>query len=204
MMNIKRRNLAWLVLLVCLVISSCQPRQTVRPPATSIPVSSQFVTASHGKFILEGHPYYFIGANFWQGMNLGVNGPSGNRNQLNQDLDQLQQLGATNLRVMASSEGPNTEPHRMVPALMDSPGVYDQSVLDGLDYLIAQMGKRGMKAVMVLNNFWQWSGGMGQYVSWQEKTPIPYPGDYNTFIAYVAKFYACEECQTWYRNHIQG
>jgi len=56
---------------------------------------------------------------------------------------------------------------------MDSPGVYDQSVLDGLDYLIAQMGKRGMKAVLVLNNFWQWSGGMGQYVSWQEKTPIP-------------------------------
>jgi len=154
--------------------------------------------------MLEGHPYYFIGANFWQGMNLGVNGPSGNRILLEQDLDQLQQLGVTNLRVMASSEGPNTEPHRMVPALMDSPGKYNPSVLDGLDYLLAEMGKRGMKAVMVLNNYWQWSGGMGQYVSWHEKTPIPYPGDYGIFIAYVGKFYSCEECQTWYRNHIEA
>jgi mannan endo-1,4-beta-mannosidase len=91
----------------------------------------------------------------------------------------------------------------MVPALMESPGKYDPAVLDGLDYLLAEMGKRGMKAVMVLNNFWQWSGGMGQYVSWHEKSPIPYPGDYDVFINYVAKFYTCEECQAWYRSHIQ-
>ena len=207
-MNLKRRTLALIALLVCLLFSSCQPVQSVSPTPTPAlhnnPVNVKFVTASHGKFMLEGHPYYFIGANFWQGMNLGVDGPSGNRTLLNQDLDQLQQLGVTNLRIMASSEGPNTEPHRMVPALMDAPGVYDQSVLDGLDYLIAQLGRRGMKAVMVLNNFWQWSGGMGQYVSWHEKTPIPYPGDYGTFMSYVAKFYACEECQTWYRDHIRA
>jgi mannan endo-1,4-beta-mannosidase len=154
--------------------------------------------------MLAGQPYYFIGANFWQGMNLGVDGPSGNRSLLTRELDNLQKLGVTNLRIMASSEGPNTEPYRMVPALMDEPGVYDQSVLDGLDYLIAQMGQRGMKAVMVLNNYWQWSGGMGQYVSWHEKTPIPYPGNYGTFMAYVTKFYACVECQTWYQDHIKA
>ena len=205
----KRQTSALLVLLVCLVISSCQPGQTVAPtptpaPATpGTPVSDKFVTASEGKFRLAGHPYYFIGANFWQGMNLGVDGPSGNRSLLNQELDHLQQLGVTNLRVMAASEGPNTEPHRMVPALMDAPGVYDQAVLDGLDYLLSQMSQRGMKAVMVLNNYWQWSGGMGQYVSWHEKSPIPYPGNYGNFMAYVAKFYACAECQTWYRDHIQ-
>jgi len=205
----KRQTSALLVLLVCLVISSCQPGQTVAPtptpaPATpGTPVSDKFVTASEGKFRLAGHPYYFIGANFWQGMNLGVDGPSGNRSLLNQELDHLQQLGVTNLRVMAASEGPNTEPHRMVPALMDAPGVYDQAVLDGLDYLLSQMSQRGMKAVMMLNNYWQWSGGMGQYVSWHEKSPIPYPGNYGNFMAYVAKFYACAECQTWYRDHIQ-
>jgi mannan endo-1,4-beta-mannosidase len=205
----KGRTPALLVFLACLVIASCQSVQTVAvtptlAPATQPgPVSGRFVTASGGKFILAGHPYYFVGANFWQGMNLGVEGPSGNRSQLDQELDRLQKLGITNLRVMAASEGPNSEPYRMVPALMDAPGVYDQSVLDGLDYLIAQMARREMKAVMVLNNYWQWSGGMGQYVSWHEKTPIPYPGDYATFIAYVAKFYACEQCQTWFRDHIQ-
>ncbi len=123
---------------------------------------------------------------------------------LNQELDRLQQLGVTNLRIMAASEGPNTEPQRMVPALMDAPGVYDQAVLDGLDYLLDQMSRRGMQAVMVLNNYWQWSGGMAQYVSWHEQTPIPYPGDYGIFMKYAAKFYACEECQTWYRDHIRA
>ena len=209
-MFLKRWTSALLVLLVCLVVSSCQPRKT--PPAISIPTSStqsrpfsdKIVTASAGKFMLAGQPYYFIGANFWQGMNLGVNGPSGNRSLLIRELDNLQKLGVTNLRIMAASEGPNTEPYRMVPALMDAPGVYDQSVLDGLDYMIAQMSQRGMKAVMVLNNYWQWSGGMGQYVSWHEKTPIPYPGNYGTFMAYVTKFYACAECQTWYRDHIKA
>jgi mannan endo-1,4-beta-mannosidase len=211
-MDTKKRTAALLVLVLSLVISSCGPGQV--PNSTPTPIStptsqnnpaasSKFVTVSDGKFMLEGHPYYFIGANFWQGMNLGVDGPSGNRTLLDQELDHLQQLGVTNLRVMASSEGPNTEPQRMVPALMDAPGVYDQSVLDGLDYLLEQMGQRGMKAVMVLNNYWQWSGGMGQYVSWHEKSPIPYPGDYGTFMAYVAKFYSCEECQTWYRDHIE-
>jgi mannan endo-1,4-beta-mannosidase len=153
--------------------------------------------------MFAGRPHYFVGANFWQGMNLGVDGPSGNRARLVEELDHLQQLGVTNLRVMASSEGPDTEPHRMTPALMISPGVYNESVLDGLDYLLAQMGERGMRAVMVLNNYWQWSGGMAQYVSWHEGSSIPYPGDWRAFMAYSAKFYDCAECQTWYRDHIE-
>jgi mannan endo-1,4-beta-mannosidase len=161
------------------------------------------VTVSDGKFVLAGRAHYFVGANFWQGMNLSVDGPSGDRARLVEEMDRLQQLGVTNLRIMASSEGPDTEPYRMVPAQMISPGVYNESVLDGLDYLLAQMGQRGMRAVMVLSNYWQWSGGMAQYVSWQEGTTIPYPGDWGTFMAYSAKFYACAECQTWYRNHIE-
>jgi mannan endo-1,4-beta-mannosidase len=161
------------------------------------------VTVTNGKFMLNGQPYYFVGTNFWQGMNLGVEGSNGDRDQLTAELDHLQRIGVTNLRVMASSEGPNTEPYRMVPALMISPGVYDESVLDGLDFFIAEVGKRNMRAVMVLNNYWQWSGGMAQYVSWHEGTSIPYPGDWGEFIDYSARFYACDECQRWYLDHIK-
>lgn len=153
--------------------------------------------------MLNGRPYYFVGTNFWQGMNLGVDGPRGNRELLAQELDRLQGIGVTNLRVMAASEGPNTEPYRMTPALMTSPGEYDERVLDGLDFFLAEIGKREMKAVMVLNNFWQWSGGMGQYVSWSEGSEIPYPGDWSLFMEYAAKFYRCSECQSWYREHIE-
>jgi mannan endo-1,4-beta-mannosidase len=212
-MNIMRR-IVFPILIFGLIVSGCRrgrdsgtavgqakPAAPVVSPAGSAD-AGRFVTVSNGTFFLAGRPYRFVGANFWPGMNLGVNGPSGDRPRLLLELDHLQRLGITNLRVMASSEGPNTEPFRIVPALMIAPGVYDESVLDGLDFLLAEMGKRGMRAVMVLNNFWQWSGGMAQYVSWHEKAPIPYPGDYEVFINYSAKFYSYAECQAWFRNHI--
>ncbi len=194
---------------ISLILTGCAarpiptPTPAPSPDRTGAADSGNFVSVRDGKFMLHGQPYYFAGANFWQGMNLGVNGGNGNRAILTQELDRLQQLGVTNLRVMASSEGPNSEPHRMVPALMTSPGVYDQGVLDGLDFLLAEMGRRGMRAVMVLNNFWYWSGGMAQYVSWHDHTPIPYPGDYNTYMTYTTRFYYCQECQAWYRDHIR-
>lgn len=192
------------VLLLSLAAWGCRGDKAASPaaPGRKTPAPAAFVTVKDGRFALAGKPYYFAGANFWQGMNLAVEGPSGDRPRLLRELDRLRGLGVTNLRIMASSEGPNTEPYRMVPALMISPGEYDGSVLDGLDFLLAEMGKRGLRAVCVLNNFWQWSGGMAQYVSWHEKTPIPYPGDYEKFINYSAKFYSYPECQDWFRDHI--
>jgi mannan endo-1,4-beta-mannosidase len=204
-MNKKSFRILGIIVILFTCACSSVPSTSIStsvPTSSSIPPSN-FVTVHDGKFMLNGRPYYFVGTNFWQGMNLGVDGTSGDRELLIAELDRLQRIGVTNLRVMASSEGPNTEPYRMVPALMISPGVYDESVLDGLDFFIAEMSKREMKAVMVLNNYWQWSGGMGQYVSWSEGTSIPYPGDWDEFMNYVAKFYDCAECQTWYRDHIE-
>jgi mannan endo-1,4-beta-mannosidase len=191
--------------IIILFTFACSPSPSTLTaiPTTDSTVPPSFVTVSDGRFVLNGNLYYFVGTNFWQGMNMGVDGPGGDREQLLTELDRLQSIGVTNLRVMASSEGPNTEPYRMVPALMESPGVYNESVLDGLDFFIAEVGKRDMKAVMVLNNYWQWSGGMGQYVSWSDGTPIPYPGDWGEFMNYVASFYDCSECQFWYREHIE-
>lgn len=192
-----------IVILIGLGLSACG--RPAPPQATPMPTPtpSPFVTVSDGKFSLAGQPYYFVGVNFWQGMNLGVAGPGGNRTQLVKELEQLQQLGVTNLRIMAAAEGPDTEPYRLTPALQISPGEYNEQVLDGLDYLLAQMGPRGLRAVMVLNNYWHWSGGMAQYVAWHENTAIPYPGDWGVFMDYAAKFYTCPECQTWYRHHIE-
>jgi mannan endo-1,4-beta-mannosidase len=193
-----------MILAVGIIAAGCREGREAPGAATGTPktAGALFVRVENGRFVLDGKPYYFVGANFWQGMNLGVDGPSGDRARLLRELDRVRDLGLTNLRVMASSEGPNSEPYRTVPALMTAPGEYDGSVLDGLDFLLAEMGKRGLRAVMVLNNFWQWSGGMAQYVSWHERTPIPYPGDYEKFINYSAKFYGYEECQDWFRDHI--
>jgi mannan endo-1,4-beta-mannosidase len=164
-----------------------------------------FVSTNGAQFEVGGQPHYFTGANFWQGMNLAADGASGDRPRLGRELDRLQAAGVTNVRVMASSEGPNTEPYRMVPSLQTSPGVYDADVFAGLDYLLDELDQRDMRAVMVLNNFWHWSGGMAQYVSWNENTPIPYPndtGDWGTYQNYAKKFYTNSDCQDQYKAHI--
>jgi mannan endo-1,4-beta-mannosidase len=165
------------------------------------------VKVVNGRFDDGGKPYRFVGANFWPGMNLGSTGPGGDQARLRRELDRLVELGVTNLRVLAASEGPDSEPYRVVPSLMPAPSIYNQEVFAGLDVLLDEMSRRGLRAVMVLNNYWEWSGGLGQYVSWWTNTKFPYRldpgGSYQTMVAYIDGFYACEPCQEAFRANIQ-
>ncbi len=155
---------------------------------------SSFVRVHGTRLEVDGVPYRFVGTNFWNGMNLGAS----DRPRLRRELDRLQALGVTNLRIMAGSEGPDTEPWRVVPAVQKAPGVHDADLLRGLDTLLAEMGRRHMRAVVCLNNFWPWSGGMAQYVQWAEGGSIPYPpphpgGSWSTYQQYAARFYVNEK-----------
>ena len=78
---------------------------------------TNFVRVNGTRFEVNGKPYYFVGTNFWYGLNLGSKGAGGDRKRLLRELDKLKAMGVTNLRIMAASEGPDTEPWRMVPAL---------------------------------------------------------------------------------------
>lgn len=128
-----------------------------------------FITRS-GTTFRDGEAIHaFVGANFWQGMILDTE-------RVRRELDRMKAMGVTNLRVMAASEGPDSAPYRMVPALMPAPLEYNENVFVGLDILLDEISLRGMRAVMVLTNFWHWSGGVAQYVSWsQGGSAIPYP-----------------------------
>ncbi len=153
-----------------------------------------FVEVKNMRFERHGKPYYFLGTNFWQGMNLGAPAPIGDRALLLRELDKMKSVGIKQLRIMALSEGPDASPYRVVPAVQTSPGVYNEKLLQGLDYLLIQMKKRGMTAVMCLNNFWPWSGGMGQWVAWAEGSSIPYPpphpnGSWDVYQEYASHFY---------------
>nr|4LYR_A Chain A, Exo-beta-1,4-mannosidase [Rhizomucor miehei] len=151
--------------------------------------------ASDGKgFTRYGEPYLIRGANYWQGMNLGADDCSGgDRKRMELEIKQMAEMGINNLRVMASSEGPDDQPYRMRPSMMPQPGKYNEGVFVGLDYLLDTMDRYNMTAVMTLGNFWQWSGGFGQYVAWiTGNQTIPYPvGDvtYDEFTQFAARFY---------------
>lgn len=154
-----------------------------------------FVTVQGTRLMRNGKPFVFMGANYWQGMNLGSPGEGGDRERLKRELDQMKSLGITNLRILAVSEGPDGSPYRVLPALQDSPGELKEDLLKGLDFLLDEMGKRDMTAVLVLNNFWPWSGGMAQYRLWNGADSIPYPpphpnGDWDAYQRYTAGFYA--------------
>lgn len=165
----------------------------------------QFVRVDGTQFVLAGEPYYFVGTNFWYGAYLGSAGGVGDRDRLIRELDTLKSHGITNLRVLAASEA--SELQRAVhPAIVESPGNYNQELLEGLDFLLMEMARRDMKAVLYLNNFWQWSGGMSQYVAWFTDDKVFDPdvtGEWNAFMENSASFYRMPEAQQAYRDVIK-
>ncbi|HKE95304.1 MAG TPA: beta-mannosidase [Povalibacter sp.] len=173
--------------------------------ASSPATSSDFVTVQGTQFRLHGKPYYFAGTNLWYGGYIGSPGVTGDRQRLLRELDQLKAIGVNNIRVLGISEASALK-RAVRPATVTSPGHYDEALLAGLDFLLAEMGKRDMKAVVYLNNFWQWSGGMSQYVSWFAGKPVLDPdvtGDWNGFMDNSASFYDIAAAQTEFRNVIR-
>jgi len=169
--------------------------------ADAIATQSGFVTVSRKHFVLDGKPYYFAGANLWYGMYLGSPGKTGNRARLLKELDQLAAQGITNLRVLAISES-STLKRSVTPAVVLRPNHLDETLWQGLDFLLAEMAKRDMKAVLYLNNFWQWSGGMSQYLAWFNGKPVVDPdvtGNWNEFMDNSAAFYREPKAQTAFR-----
>src|SRR5687767_11395399 len=61
---------------------------------------SDFVKVNNTHFEIADKKYYFLGTNFWYGLNLGSKGEGGDRERLKRELDRLQALGVNNLRIM--------------------------------------------------------------------------------------------------------
>ncbi|HMN46620.1 MAG TPA: cellulase family glycosylhydrolase [Povalibacter sp.] len=194
-----------LVLLVAALLCSACQKSAPEAPAGSSQAATDFVSIEGTQFRLRGKPYYFVGTNIWYGAYLGSAGATGDRERLTRELDQLKAHGVTNIRVLGLSEA--SELKRAVrPAITTSPGHYDEELLAGLDFFLAEMGKRDMKAVVYLNNFWQWSGGMSQYVAWFTGRPVLDPdvtGDWDGFMDNSAGFYAIEAAQAAFRDAIK-
>jgi len=173
-----------------------------------------FVKVNGQQFSIDGRPYYFIGANYWYGGLLaGVKGKEG-KERLNRELDELQKQGITNLRVLVGAEGTSANDQQVPYILQPQKGKYDQNLLASLDYFIAAIGKRNIKAVLYLTNNWDWSGGMAQYLGWEGYGKPPVPGGvgygaagggnyFQDYSAYVTRFYSCLPCQQDLDNHIK-
>ncbi len=166
---------------------------------------SEFVkTSKSGNFILNGKTYYYVGTNFWYGPILGSKGRGGNRARLNKELDTLHALGLNNLRIAIGADGNNDVLTRIKPTLQTEPGVYNDTILDGLDYLLVQMRKRKMKAVLYLNNAWEWTGGYSQYLAWvkHETPPVPAKDGWPAYMNYVKQYVFNDSAKALFNKHV--
>ena len=187
------------VVIAALCVVSCTQSTTTHN-------SQEFVRVDEQHFYVGDKPYRYVGANMWYGAYLGSPGATGDRERLIRELDVLAEHGITNLRVLAASE--SSDLMRAVrPAVVNNiQGELDNDLLLGMDFLLAEMAKRDMKAVLYLNNFWQWSGGMSQYVAWFTGTEVLDPdvtGKWNPFMDNSARFYRIERAQQLYRKVIR-
>jgi mannan endo-1,4-beta-mannosidase len=166
-----------------------------------------FIQVQEGRFVQAGQPYCYAGANLWFAAYLGAEADYGNPDRLRKELDRLQGLGLGNLRVLGASE---SSPLRdsLKHTFRDESEDYNEALLRGLDRLLDEMGQRDMKAVIYLNNFWEWSGGMATYLYWTNGGTIVDPSDpehpWPAFAEFSSRFYASEEANTLYRNYIQA
>jgi mannan endo-1,4-beta-mannosidase len=132
-------------------------------------------------------------------------GQGGNRARLLKELDFMKAAGVSNLRVLVGADGPDGQAVKVMPALQAKPAEYNDTIFDGLDYLLAEMDKRGMTAVLFLNNSWEWSGGYGQYLSWAGYGDVPPEGVHNwpVFLAHVSQYATCDSCHAMFLRHVE-
>ena len=166
----------------------------------------QFVQVKDGHFVRNGKNYTYIGTNFWYGPILASEGQGGDYTRLCLELDTLKALGIENLRVLVGADGPDGVFSRVEPTLQKAPGVYNDTLLVGLDRFLVELGKRDMQAVLYLNNSWEWSGGYGQYMEWAtgEKALIPLIDGYWPFMQQMGKFQTSAPSQELFYNHVRA
>lgn len=173
--------------------------------AQSIP----FVKVNKHQFILNNKPWYFVGTNYWYGGLLALQkDPKRGKGRLKKELDFLKSQGVTNLRVLVGSEGKGqiNGVQRVSPALQPEQGKFNVQILESLDYLLYEMGKRNMYAVLYLSNNWEWSGGFLQYLNWNnqlDEATMKSKMSWDDLRDITAQFYTCKPCQSDYDKQLK-
>jgi len=185
------KNISKFIFILSIICTSCSGIQPI--------------TVKNGTFYKGSKPYHFIGTNYWYGPLIAAK-EIGDRPRLIKELDLMKEQGIDNLRILVGAEGGN-EDFQVKPALQYEQGKYNEQLLDGLDFLLSEMSKRNMYAVLYLNNNWIWSGGMSTYLQWNGYGTVPNPflKDYTwpEYFEYTQQFHSCEPCQIAFEKHIR-
>ena len=169
--------------------------------------AADFISVRDGQFVRGDKPYgYYIGTNMWYGPVLVSDTEAADPDRLAEELDSLKALGITNLRVLLGADGEAGVQSKVEPTLQTAPGVYDENMFVGVDRFLCELGKRGMTAILYLNNAWEWSGGYGQYLEWAGAgSPLnTNTATWDEYRAATSRFITNEKAREMFRNHVRN
>jgi len=131
--------------------------QSYTEPLTE--TATEFVTREGARLFVGDDPFRIEGCNTYYLMVYATD--ESMRARVDEVLDAAADAGLNTLRTWAFNDGSDEW-----NALQPAPGVFDEQVLRGLDYVVEQAGRRGLRLILPLVNYWPDYGGMDQYVAW--------------------------------------
>ncbi|XP_015933855.1 mannan endo-1,4-beta-mannosidase 7 [Arachis duranensis] len=146
-----------------------------------------FVKTRGVQLVLNGSPYYAHGFNAYWLMYMASD-PS-QRTKVSSTFQEASNNGLNIARTWAFSDG-GYKP------LQYSPGSYNEQMFQGLDFVIAEAGKYGIKLVLSLVDNYENFGGKKQYVEWARNE-----GGQSIFSE--DDFFTNSVVKGYYKNHIK-
>ncbi|RAL52536.1 hypothetical protein DM860_017230 [Cuscuta australis] len=187
-MKNQNHYLGLLLLLMAMPLAIDYPsKQSCVVKAAADQGNEGFIRASGVHFSVEGYPFYANGFNaYWL---MYVASDPSQRHKVSEAYRAAASHGLTVARTWAFSDG-GYRP------LQSSPGSYNQDMFQGLDFVIAEARKYGIKLILSLVNNYESFGGKKQYVNWaKNQAGQQLSSDDDFFTNSVVKGY--------YKNHIQ-
>jgi mannan endo-1,4-beta-mannosidase len=166
-----------------------------------------FVTARGLRFILDGRPFRFVGAN------VAVMYRDEDRARMPETLRQAAQMGIKVVRVWASGEGGPSDVKPIGADFADwprnhsfrnKPNEWNEAEFVFLDQVIAEAARNDMRVQLCLVNWWRDTGGVTQYLRWagvagadDDKQPFGINDEK------AMQFYTNETARALYRQHVE-
>ncbi|XP_019152773.1 PREDICTED: mannan endo-1,4-beta-mannosidase 7-like [Ipomoea nil] len=146
-----------------------------------------FVTRDGVHFMLHGSPFYGNGFNaYWL---MYVASDPSQRSKISTAFQQARSHDLSVGRTWAFSDGGYSP-------LQYFPGSYNEEMFKGLDFVVSEAGKYGIKLILSLVNNYKEFGGKPQYVEWARNDGQSCSSDDDFFTNPVVKDY--------YKNHIKA
>ncbi|KAM0063033.1 putative mannan endo-1,4-beta-mannosidase [Helianthus debilis subsp. tardiflorus] len=146
-----------------------------------------FVRTKGSNFVVNGSPFLFNGFNSYWMMNVAAD-PS-ERYKVSQVLQDAANAGLSVCRTWAFADGGGYN------ALQISPGVYNELVFKGLDFVVAEARKYGIRLILSFVNNFKDFGGKPQYVEWARNSGVQVSSDDDFYTNPIVKGY--------YKNHVK-